>query len=142
MTRWQPYDKSRWQQDRERLRLTDPEPVPPDSDCSIRKTIMDVFSMMNTRNRCTWRQLEQEWDSLVGPTIARHTQPVRLDRNTLLVAVDSAVWLNELIRYERAPMLACLQKRFGKDNIKALRFQADPQAAVKHSSPVMTSRPS
>gem|GEM_PF-2577201 len=98
--------------------------------------------MMNAGNRCTWRQMEQAWDSLVGPTIARHTQPVRLDRNTLLVAVDSAVWLNELIRYERVSMLARLQERFGKDNIKALQFQVDPQAVLKKCSPAMATRPS
>ena len=142
MTRRKHADKSRWELERERLRLTDPEPAPPEPDGSIRQTIMDVFSMMNAGNRCAWRQLAQEWEGLAGATIARHTQPVRMDRNTLLVAVDSAVWLNEMIRYERAPLLARLQERFGKDTIKAIQFQADPQAVFRKKSPATENHPS
>lgn len=131
MSRWTRYDKSLWQQNRERLRLTDSHPAPPEPDISIRKTILDVFAMMNAGEQSVWRQVEQAWSRLAGPMIARHARPVRLDQKTLVVAVDNSVWLNELIRYERLPLLTRLQHQVGKDKITAIRFQADPQA-VSH----------
>lgn len=133
MTRWKQYDKSRWQQDQERFHLTDSDPELSDSAGSIRQTIMDIFSRMTAGDQSLWRQVEQEWGHLVGPTIVRHARPVRLDRKTLVVAVDSSVWMNELIRYERAPILLRLQQQYGADRIRAIQFQADPRAAVRNN---------
>ena len=123
MTRGNSYDKSRWQQDRERFHLTDSDPEPAESAAPIKKTIMDVFARLESEEPSLWRQLEQEWENLVGVPIARHARPVRLERKTLIVAVDSSVWMNELIRYERGPMLARLQERYGVDRIKEVRFR-------------------
>ncbi len=125
------YDKSHWLQERERFRLTRAARPPAQSDNYIRQTILDIFSKMNTGERSIWRQLEQEWVDLVGNTIARHARPVRLDRKNLIVAVDSSVWLNELIRYERQAMLAKIQQRLGQDQVQSIRFQVDPQAVLK-----------
>ena len=127
MSWWKHYDKSRWQQERERLHLMDTAPAPPDPDISIKTTIRDIFSRMNAGEQSVWRQVEQEWNNLAGTVIARHTSPVRLDHKMLVVAVDSAVWLNELIRFERAALLVRLQQRVGKDRIKTIHFQADPR---------------
>ena len=127
MTRWKYDDKSRWQQDRERFHLADQVPAAPEPDGSIRTTILDIFSRMNSGEQCVWRQVEQEWNNLAGTVIARHTSPVRLDHKMLVVAVDSAVWMNELIRFERAALLVRLQQRVGKDRIKTIHFQADPR---------------
>lgn len=32
------------------------------------------------------------WEELVGPTVAAHVRPVRLDRGVLTVSVDDPVW--------------------------------------------------
>jgi predicted nucleic acid-binding Zn ribbon protein len=36
------------------------------------------------------------WEGVAGPTLARHARPKRLQRGVLLVAVDSAAWMQEL----------------------------------------------
>ncbi len=123
-------DKSRWQQERERFQLPNPDPEPPESAGPIRQTILNIFSRMNTGEPSLWRRVAAEWEDLAGAAIARHARPVRLERKMLVVAVDSAVWMNELIRYERAPLLARLQAKYGADRIKVLHFQADPRAAA------------
>ncbi len=141
MSSWKSYDKSRWQQERERFHLTDPDPEPTESAGPIRQTILDIFSRMKTGEQPLWRRVEQEWDGLAGSTIARHAHPVRLERKMLVVAVDSSVWMNELIRYERAPLLARLQEKYGADRIKTIQFQADRRPAVNQSPPA-TANPS
>ena len=42
-----------------------------------------------------------EWPALVGPAIAAVTTPLRVSEKTLLVAVRSSAWINELKMMER-----------------------------------------
>ena len=37
-----------------------------------------------------------KWDAVVGPTLAAHARPRRLQRGILLIAVDSPEWMVEL----------------------------------------------
>ena len=43
-----------------------------------------------------------EWDAVVGATLARHARPERFRDGVLVVAVDSAEWMQELqfLKYE------------------------------------------
>lgn len=43
----------------------------------------------------------QAWDEVVGRTISRNAQPVRLDGTRLVVAVKSSTWLQELSLLQR-----------------------------------------
>ena len=71
-------------------------------------------------------ELRREWPTLVGADVAAHARPGRLDRTALVVYVDSSVWLSEIRRFGQAPLLASLQRRFGRERIASLRFQIDP----------------
>ncbi|MEP1125970.1 MAG: DUF721 domain-containing protein [Ilumatobacter sp.] len=37
-----------------------------------------------------------KWDAAVGPQIAAHVRPVRLDQRTLLVEADTATWATQV----------------------------------------------
>jgi hypothetical protein len=47
----------------------------------------------------------QAWDEVVGLTIARNAQPVRLDGSRLVVTVRSSTWLQELSLLQRELIL-------------------------------------
>lgn len=36
------------------------------------------------------------WEELIGPSVARHTKPLRLAGGTLVVAVDQPAWATQL----------------------------------------------
>ncbi len=36
------------------------------------------------------------WEELVGPAMARHTKPLRLERGALVVAVDQPAWATQV----------------------------------------------
>ena len=59
------------------------------------------------------------WDALVGPTLARHAQPVRLRRGVLLVAVDSAEWMHEL-QYLKHDLCARVNERLGRNAVREI----------------------
>ena len=71
-------------------------------------------------------QIEEQWAAAVGPLLAQHTRPGRLERGDLVILVDNSAWLSEIQRYARTELLGKLQERFGKDRIRRLRLQIDP----------------
>ena len=126
-------DPVRWMVTRERFQLPDMEPPAAgnclaEPDVAVGEIINDIFKSIDVRRQpALLDQIRETWPELAGPGAATHARPGYLDRQTLVIFVDSAVWLDELARYERAGILARLHQRFGAEAIKALRLQADPE---------------
>ena len=60
-----------------------------------------------------------DWETLVGPTIARHARPQRLRRGVLVVEVDGPEWLQEL-RYLQRDLRTRLNERLGRTAVREL----------------------
>lgn len=77
--------------------------------------------------RIDHRRIEAEvvkvWNSLIDPAIVAHAQPTGLRKGTLFVAVDSSVWLSEIVRYRRKEILDRLQHSFGREFIAKISFR-------------------
>lgn len=73
------------------------------------------------------RQSEAEvlkvWNHALAPDIVAHAQPTGMHKGTLFVAVDSNVWLSEIVRYRRKEILDRLQHSFGRDLITKISFR-------------------
>jgi len=52
------------------------------------------------------------WEELVGPAMAAHVRPVRIDGGTLIVTVDHPAWATQL-RHLSADLLARLSAAIG-----------------------------
>lgn len=63
------------------------------------------------------------WNRLLDPDLAAHAQPVGLRAGTLFVAVDSNVWLAEIVRYRRHEILDRLHSAFGRERVQRLSFR-------------------
>ena len=57
------------------------------------------------------------WDAVVGPTLARHARPERLRRGVLVVAVDSAEWMQEL-QFLKHDLRERLNARLGRTVVR------------------------
>ena len=92
------------------------------------KAAGDVMPKVLTGLRLERRQAETEilkvWRHQLDPNIAAHAQPTGLRNGTLFVAVDSSVWLDEIVRYRRREILERLQNSFGRDLIARISFRA------------------
>lgn len=120
-------DPVHWMVTRERFQLPDMEPPAAEPDVAVREIVNEIFKGIDVRRQpALLDQIREAWRELAGPGAANHARPGYLDHQTLVVFVDSSVWLDELARYERAGILARIQQRFGAEAIKALRLQADP----------------
>ena len=63
------------------------------------------------------------WNNLMDPMVAQHAKPVGIAKGTLFVAVDSNVWLDEIVRYRRREILQRLRHAFGPDLIQKISFR-------------------
>jgi hypothetical protein len=63
----------------------------------------------------------QAWDEVVGRTISRNAQPVRLDGARLVVAVKSSTWLQELSLLQRE-LIARLNEWMQREVVRELFF--------------------
>ncbi|MCX6903753.1 MAG: DUF721 domain-containing protein [Verrucomicrobia bacterium] len=68
-------------------------------------------------------EIVRVWNHLIDPNLVAHAHPVGLAKGTLFVAVDSSVWLDEIVRYRRKEILDRLQHSFGRSVIARISFR-------------------
>lgn len=62
------------------------------------------------------------WPEIVGRDVARHSQPVQLSGDTLIVTTRSSAW-SEQLSFLAERILASLRERFGLEQVRRLRFR-------------------
>jgi hypothetical protein len=73
----------------------------------------------------------QAWDEVVGRTISRNAQPVRLDGTRLIVTVRSSTWLQELSLLQRE-LITRINQWMQREVVRELFFVV---GRVEHSGP-------
>ena len=82
-----------------------------------------VLKELRMDRRRAEAEILKVWNNLIDPSIVAHAQPTGLNRGTLHVAVDSSVWLSEIVRYKRKEILERLQHGFGTELIARISFR-------------------
>ena len=99
----------------------------PNKDHRAPRPARDLLPAVLKELRIDKRRAEAEvvkvWNHLVDPIIAAHAQPTGLHKRTLFVAVDSNVWLSEIVQYRREEILDRLQHSFGRYLIARISFR-------------------
>lgn len=123
------YHRGRWQVERERGQIADFTPPAPDRPARVlAEGVAAVLRSLQPQGQGWLATLAAEWPALVGADVARHTRPGGIERRTLLVYVDSSVWLSELQRFGQKRLLDNVRKRFAEARVDALRLRIDPDA--------------
>ena len=63
---------------------------------AIASVLADVVARLGLERSLDDFRVWDAWDEVVGPTVARNAQPIRLDGPRLVVAVKSNTWMQEL----------------------------------------------
>ncbi len=94
---------------------------------SSAKSLASVLPQVLSRFGHDRRRLEAEilkvWNHLLDPLIVAHAHPTGIHKGTLFVAVDSNVWLSEIVRYRRKEILELLRHSFGRELIQRISFR-------------------
>jgi len=90
--------------------------------CRASSVLPKVLADLGLERRRFDAEVVSVWKHL-DPNIVAHAQPTGLRKGTLFVAVDSNVWLSEMVRYRRKEILDRLQHSFGPDLIARISFR-------------------
>ncbi len=69
-------------------------------------------------------RLEQQWDRVVGPQMARYTRPVDFNKGLLTVAVNNSSLLTEL-QFFRDEIITKVNTHIGNLWVKKIRFTSE-----------------
>jgi predicted nucleic acid-binding Zn ribbon protein len=90
---------------------------------STAEVLPAVVGRLGLDRRRAEAEIVKVWGELLDPKLVAHAQPAGVHRGTLFVAVDSSVWLDEIVRYHRKEILGRLQAAFGREMISRLSFR-------------------
>lgn len=83
----------------------------------------DVLATSGITDRIAQASIIPDWQALVGPQIAKVTEPMSITRQgTLFVAVTTNAWMTELSLME-PELLRRLNERTGRLQVKKIRWQ-------------------
>ena len=98
------------------------------------RVLPHVLKDLGLERRLSETAILKVWNNLIDPTITAHAQPTGLLRNsTLVVTVDSSVWLNEIVRYRRREILERLHghdRPAGREQPSGTAFGVDQRDIV------------
>ncbi len=89
----------------------------------VGQVLPKVLSGLRLDRRQAEAEVLKVWNHLLDPVLVAHAQPTGLRKGTLFVAVDSSVWLSEIVRYRRKEILERLQHSFGRELIARISFR-------------------
>ena len=118
---------------RERLQVARSAPPPDFNALPIGAVIPALIKRWGLERRFQEEALQRDWVDIVGPVLARHARPGRLDRGILHIYVDHPAWLMELRPLE-PDVLRKVQERYGADRIRQTRWAVDPGGRSSGSS--------
>ena len=121
------FTRGRWLIECERCGIPRGTPPPAEERCTdMDSGIEEVLNGLGLSELQWTNQLVEAWPEVVGPQVAGHTRPGRMNGAELIVYVDSSVWLHELQRYGLRGMCAKVQSYCKKQNVRSIRLQLDP----------------
>jgi len=92
-------------------------PTTPERPTRVGDVLRSVLQRLPEAQRLADHALWAHWESVVGPTLARHAHPVRLRRGLLVVAVDSPEWMQE-IQFLKHELRERLNARLGRPVVR------------------------
>ena len=80
------------------------------------------------------------WPAAVGNRIARHTKPLKLVRDRLVVAVEDPIWQKQLFQL-RYHILYKLREMLDDDSVRDIEFQIVPPRKPAQSAEALSAAP-
>ena len=80
---------------------------------NIGDALKNMISKSNLRNGIRAVQIEEVWENIMGKTIAKYTQKIKIVNQTLFITTNVGPLKNELI-YQKPPIIQRVNEAFGE----------------------------
>ena len=88
---------------------------------AIGKAIQELALSFGIDKKLEQYEAVTQWAAIVGPQIAKETEPQKIEKGLLLVRVRKSVWRNELTM-RKAEIITKLNKAIGNNAVKEIKF--------------------
>ncbi len=94
-------------------------------------TVLDsLFKQQGIEESIRVHRAVIDWDSVVGDAVARHASAVYIEHGTLVVEVESPVWMHRL-QMEESDLRTRINRHYGEDIIRQIRFRLGPPSTPR-----------
>jgi predicted nucleic acid-binding Zn ribbon protein len=90
---------------------------------AIGPIVRDIISRLGMKELLVSSRVFEVWPATVGGAIAGHAQPHSLREGTLIVHVDSSVWLAQLERFRKRQIREKLNRELPYPMVKRIVFR-------------------
>lgn len=88
---------------------------------SLSKILENLLKRKRFGAQIKRHRMFENWDSVVGDSLAEHAQPQKIQGHTLFLSVDHPAWIQEL-QFLKEPLIRKIQAAFPDARIDNLRF--------------------
>ncbi len=88
---------------------------------SLKIAINSMLKKFGIDNAIAQNNALNNWDEIVGDTVARNTQPDRVEHGVIIVKVSSPTWRQELY-FQKKEIIQKINNTIGKNVIRDIRF--------------------
>ncbi|WP_201774634.1 DUF721 domain-containing protein [Kiritimatiella glycovorans] len=130
------YRPDYWRMQRERLRISAPRPPEPLRHTKrVDEVLAPVLGGMGLEDAFRVSRLHEDWAEIAGRPVADHTRPGRLEGDRLVVYVDHPMWMSELSRFGKGPLLEKVRRYVNDGSVQDLVLKIDPGRRPGSTSP-------
>lgn len=97
----------------------------------VGKVMQPIFAADQYREPMLRAMVFEQWDLLVGPEIAAHTEVMKVTADTVVVSCSSTAWATNL-RYMQSQILQSIAGRIGANRITKLRIYGPQTPSWRH----------
>lgn len=106
------------------------------------KDLMPAVDELGAGNQVSRYQLQASWAEFVGPQLAQHSQPQKMQGRSLLVLTRGSIWSQEIMLLQ-GTLVPAIRKRFPRLPIEAIRcrvgtLRGDSGPAPERATPDLT----
>jgi predicted nucleic acid-binding Zn ribbon protein len=88
---------------------------------SLKIAINSMLKKFGIDNAIAQNNALNNWNEIVGDTVARNTQPDRVEHGVIIVKVSSPTWRQELY-FQKKEIIQKINNTIGKNVIRDIRF--------------------
>lgn len=113
------------------LNIDSKVPPPPYKVQRLDELLPGIMQRAGLGDELFLQQVNAAWVELVGESLARHSRPGTWRNGCLTIYVMHSLVLQNLPHEGKVKLLNNLRERFGKDTVRRVQFQLDPDGAPR-----------
>lgn len=86
---------------------------------SLKEVIDRYLESLKMKDKLSVMDLKKEWSNIVGPSIAKHTTSMFLQKQVLILRIDSSIIKNEL-SMAKSKLVESINNHFSKEVVKEI----------------------